>query len=116
MGKLASNIIIGCEESFTIAGEFRRGGYRAFSCDTEPTRGNPDYHFQMDIFKVIKGGWLKTQSGKRVYIKQWDFAIFHPPCTFLANSSSKHLYNGMNKNNGKNIKRWKNMKDGALFF
>lgn len=42
--------------------------------------------------------------------------IAHPPCTFMANSSSKHLYYGMKKENGICPERWRNMRDGALFF
>jgi hypothetical protein len=42
--------------------------------------------------------------------------IAHPPCTFLANSSAKHLYNDMKKENGLNPERWANMAEGAEFF
>lgn len=42
--------------------------------------------------------------------------IAHPPCTFLANSSAKHLYLGMKKENGPNQERLNRLHDGALFF
>jgi hypothetical protein len=42
--------------------------------------------------------------------------IAHPPCTFLANSSSKHLYIDCDKANGRDPQRWANMVDGAAFF
>jgi hypothetical protein len=48
--------------------------------------------------------------------RRWDMMIFHAPCRFLANSSSKHLYLGMNKANGRNPERWRNMEEGAQFF
>lgn len=42
------------------------------SCDLLPT-DKPGPHFQGDVFEAIK-------------MKDWDLAIFHPPCTYLAGS------------------------------
>ena len=42
--------------------------------------------------------------------------IAHPPCTFMANSSAKHLYNDMKKENGRNEDRWSKMRLAASFF
>jgi len=46
----------------------------------------------------------------------WDMIIAHPVCTYLSNSGAKHLYRGMNKKNGINPVRWKNMEYAARFF
>ena len=37
-----SPVLIGCEESQTICKAFRDAGYEAYSCDLQPTRGNPE--------------------------------------------------------------------------
>jgi len=85
-------IILGCEESQAVCKEFRKLGYNAFSCDLLPcSGGHPEWHLQMDIFKAIKGGRLKTQAGNFVTIKKWDQGIFFPPCTHLATSGAKHF-------------------------
>jgi len=82
--------LVGCEESQAVAIELRKLGHEAYSCDLQECSGNnPDFHFQMDVFEAIKGGWLTTQSGKRVYIDKWDLGIFFPDCTFLTISANK---------------------------
>lgn len=83
-------ILIGCEESQAVAIEFRKLGYEAYSCDLQECSGNnPDFHFQMDVFEAIKGGWLITQSGKKVFIEKWGMGIFHPECTRLTVTANK---------------------------
>lgn len=79
---------------------FRGLGHHAWSCDLRPS--DSPYHFQDDVLNILNGGW--------------DLAIFHPPCTYLANSSSKHLYIGGKKENGIDRERWARLRDGALFF
>jgi len=69
-------ILIGCEESGTITNAFREAGFESYSCDTEPTRGNPDWHFQMDVMECIK-----TKG-------PWKLIILHPPCTALSVSGN----------------------------
>jgi hypothetical protein len=69
-------ILIGCEESQTICGAFRRAGFNAFSCDLEPTRGNPKWHFQKNILEIIPE-------------QQWDLIILHPDCTAMAVSGNR---------------------------
>jgi len=64
-------ILIGMEESQTICGEFRKQGFEAYSCDLEPTRGNPDWHYQRDIMEVLP-------------LEYWSLVILHPDCTKLA--------------------------------
>lgn len=68
-------ILIGCEESQTICGEFRKHGYEAFSCDIVETRGNPEWHYQCDIVDIVSS-------------RKWDLIILHPDCTALALSGN----------------------------
>lgn len=87
-------VLIACEESQAVTKAFRALGHDAFSCDILPcSGGHPEWHFQQDIFEVIDKGW--------------DLMIAHPPCTFLAVSGARHLYN---KDKTKNIERWDNQK------
>ena len=75
-------ILIGCEESQTICAEFRKQGFEAYSCDLQETRGNPDWHYQKDIMKVIKS-------------RHWDLIILHPDCTAMAVSGNRWYGKGM---------------------
>jgi hypothetical protein len=88
------NILVACEESQAVTKELRLLGHNAYSCDLLPcSGGHPEWHFNMDIFKVIdnKGGIL--QNNKKVKIKNnWDIMIAHPPCTYLAVSGAKWYY------------------------
>lgn len=52
------------------------GGHDAMSCDLLPTE-SPGPHYVGDLFDVID--------------YPWDLAIFHPPCTHLSVSGSKHF-------------------------
>jgi len=72
------NVLIGCEESGVVRDAFRKLGHNAWSCDILPCSGDPTYHLQMDIFDAIK-------------LKQWDLAIFHPPCTYLTTTGNKWM-------------------------
>jgi hypothetical protein len=64
------NILIGCEESQTICKAFRDKEFNAYSCDLRPTRGNPDWHYHMNIFDCFD-------------MHDWDLIILHPPCTAM---------------------------------
>jgi len=86
------NIIIGCEESQAVASRFRDFGFNAYSCDLLAcSGGHPEYHFQMDIFDVLKCGHLITQSGDAVFIDKWAMAVFFPDCTYLTVTANKWL-------------------------
>lgn len=78
-------ILVGCEESQTITKAFRDAGYEAYSCDLQPTRGNPDWHFQQDIMEVIPS-------------RDWDLIILHPDCTAMAVSGNRWYGRGMPRN------------------
>jgi hypothetical protein len=88
------NVLVACEESQAVTKELRLLGHNAFSCDLLPcSGGHPEWHFNMDVFKVIekKGGLL--QNGNKIKIKgEWDLMIAHPPCTFLAVSGARWYY------------------------
>ena len=69
-------ILIACEESGTVTGEFVRLGFtNVYSCDILPTSGSyPDRHLQCDALELLK--------------MRWDMIIAHPPCTDLAVSGA----------------------------
>jgi len=81
-GDEMKRVLIGCEESGTLTTKFREAGFECYSCDTEPTRGNPEWHYQMDVKECIK------KHGP------WALIILHPPCTSLAVCSNKHYAEG----------------------
>ena len=92
-------ILVACEESQAVTKELRKLGHEAFSCDLLPcSGGHPEWHFKQDVFEVIKQGW--------------DMMIAHPPCTFLAVSGARWLYN---KDGSRNIERYKNQAEALDF-
>jgi len=92
-------ILVACEESQAITKELRKLGHEAYSCDLLPcSGGHPEWHYQQDVFEVINKGW--------------DMMIAHPPCTFLAVSGARWMYN---KDGSVNQERLKNQ-NLALYF
>ncbi len=69
-------MLIACEYSGRVRDAFIRQGHEAMSCDLLPTE-SPGPHYQGDLFDVID--------------YPWDIAIFHPECTHLAVSGSRHF-------------------------
>ena len=69
-------VLIACEYSGVVRDQFLRGGHDAMSCDLLPTEA-PGPHYHGDVFDVID--------------YPWDLAIFHPPCTHLSVSGSRHF-------------------------
>lgn len=93
-------VLIACEESQAITKEFRKLGHEAYSCDLIPcSGGHPEWHIQADALE-------EAYSGK------YDLMVAHPPCTYLAVSGNRWLYN---KDGSKNEQRWENRLK-ALFF
>lgn len=87
------NVLIACEESQTVCAAFRQLGFNAYSCDIVECSGeHPEWHFNVDIFDVIKRKGGVTQSGNLVFVDKWDLMIAHPPCTFLSSSGAKWYY------------------------
>jgi hypothetical protein len=101
-------VLIGCEESGKVRDAFRRLGHEAWSCDlegVEPRGEWPNYHLHGDVRWFLDGPY-----------GPWDLGIFFPPCTYQTNSSAKHLYLGMKKENGPNPERWANLMKKAVSF
>lgn len=98
-------ILIACERSGVLRRAFRKLGHDAWSCDLVPADDGSKYHIQNDAIKV-------AYDIKR----KWDLMVAHPECKFLCNSGAKHLYKDCKKINGKNPKRWRQMRKGAEFY
>ena len=93
-------ILIACEESQAITKSFRKLGFKAYSCDLLPcSGGHPEWHIQGDAIK-------EAYSGK------YDLMIAHPPCTYLAVSGARWLYN---KDGTRNEERYKNQAEALDF-
>tara|TARA_R100001530_G_scaffold55711_2_gene40844 strand:+ start:1222 stop:1860 length:639 start_codon:yes stop_codon:yes gene_type:complete len=93
-------VLIACEESQSITKEFRKLGHEAFSCDLlEASGGHPEWHIQGDALK-------EAYSGK------YDMMIAHPPCTYLAVSGARWMYN---KDGSLNTDRAKKQSDALDF-
>lgn len=93
-------ILVACEESQTITKELRKLGHEAFSCDILPcSGGHPEWHYQEDVFSVIER-------------EHWDMMIAHPPCTYLAVSGARWMYN---KDGSVNQERLKNQNEALEF-
>lgn len=92
-------ILVACEESQAVTKQLRAKGHEAFSCDLLPcSGGHPEWHFQKSVWDVID--------------MRWDMMIAHPPCTYLAVSGARWLYN---KDGSKNEERWKNQAEALDF-
>lgn len=93
-------ILVACEESQAVTKELRKLGHEAYSCDVqECSGGHPKWHIQGDALKTAYGEY-------------WDMMIAHPPCTYLAVSGARWLYN---KDGSRNEDRWQK-KEAALKF
>jgi hypothetical protein len=90
-------ILIACEYSGAVRDSFIKQGHYAMSCDLLPT-DSPGPHYQGSVFDVINDGW--------------DMMIAHPPCTYLAVSGNRWLYN---KDKSRNEERWRNRGEALDF-
>jgi len=100
MFKKRLKVLVACEESQAITKEFRNMGHDAYSCDLLPcSGGHPEWHYQEDVFEVIKK-------------QEWDIMIAHPPCTYLAVSGARWMYN---KDGSVNEERLQNQNDALDF-
>ncbi len=68
-------VLAGCERSGVVREAFRSNGHDAWSVDLVSSDDGSKYHIQADILSVLDN--------------DWDLAIFHPPCTFLAVSGAR---------------------------
>jgi hypothetical protein len=76
VAQMTLRVLIACEYSGVVRDAFNRGGYNAMSCDLLPTEER-GAHYEGNLFDVID--------------YPWDLAIFHPPCTHLSVSGSRHF-------------------------
>ena len=86
-------VLIACEFSGIVREAFARRGHDAWSCDLLPTEQDGN-HIQGDVLQILNDGW--------------DMAIFHPECTYLANSGVRWLH--------ERPERWELLREAAKFF
>lgn len=91
-------ILVACEFSGRVRDAFLAAGQDAISCDLLPSEV-PGPHIRADVREVLHWGW--------------DMMVAHPPCTYLANSGVRWLYN---PDGTKNEDRWENLYKDAAFF
>lgn len=71
-------VLVACEFSARVRDQFRALGHDAWSCDLDPTLGDPTWHIEDDVLSVLDKGW--------------DLMVAFPPCTYLAVSGVRWLY------------------------
>ena len=85
-------ILIACEESGAVTGEFIKLGYtNVFSCDMMKTSGDyPNHHIVGDVVPILNGNCsFKTSDGIEHRIDtEFSLIIAFPPCTHLAVSGA----------------------------
>ena len=86
-------ILVACEFSGRVRDAFNAKGHDAMSCDILPTE-SPGPHYTGDVMDILDD--------------DWDMLIGFPPCTYMANSGARWLYEKPG--------RWQQMEDGANFF
>lgn len=90
---MSLKVLVACEYSGTVRDAFLRKGHDAISCDLLPTE-SPGPHYRGDVRHLLREGW--------------DLMIAHPPCTYLANSGVRWLFEQRD--------RWEKMAEGAGIF
>ncbi len=68
-------------------------GIDAYSCDLQPCEGDPQWHYQCDVFEAI------ARYGP------FGLGIFHPPCTFLSVSGARWCVGDTPKAEARRAKR-----------
>ena len=66
-------VLVGCESSGTVRRAFAARGHDAWSCDLLPAQDGDPKHIVGDVLDALRS-------------RDWDLAILHPPCTYLASS------------------------------
>lgn len=97
-------VLVACEFSGIVRDAFKARGHDAWSADILVSE-RPGLH--------LRG---RVESFLYSPLSHWDLMIAHPPCTFLANRGSKHLYVDGCKKNGRDHRRWVQMREAAEFF
>lgn len=68
-------ILVACEFSGVVTEAFKKKGHSVFSCDLEPTEGDPTTHIRKNVIDILNDGW--------------DMMLAFPPCTHLAVSGAR---------------------------
>jgi hypothetical protein len=90
-------VLIACEYSGAVRDAFIKQGHDAMSCDLLPTDVDGP-HYQGAVTDILNDGW--------------DLMVAHPPCTYLAVSGNRWLYN---KDGSRNEERWDNRREALDF-
>lgn len=91
-------VLVACEESQATCKALRALGHEAYSCDLlKCSGGHPEWHFNCDVFEIIKNKGGVLQNGESVHVDEWDLMIAHPPCTFLSSSGAAWYYHPEDK-------------------
>lgn len=94
-------VLIGGEFTGTIRDAFIARGHDAISCDFKPSIAPGPHHI---------GNWREIEGDG------FNLAIYHPTCTYMANSGAKHLYRNRAKAGGLDWERWTRMGQAAWEF
>jgi hypothetical protein len=98
-------VLVACEFSGIVRDAFIARGHLAMSIDLLPTeRPGPHYTGDVEMFLRHSGPWDSLHF--------FDLMIAHPPCTYLANSGVRWLY----EDGERNEDRWWAMRESARFF
>lgn len=89
-----ARVLVACECSGRVREAFRARGHDAVSCDLLPDEQGSPYHVHGDVVPVLR--------------EPWALVIAHPPCTYLANSGARWLFEKPG--------RWGQLYDGVRFF
>jgi len=90
-------VLVACEYSGVVRDAFISRGHDATSCDLLPT-DTPGPHIQGDVREHLNDGW--------------DLMVAHPPCTYLANSGARWIWDGQKVNE----ERFSALLDAVEFF
>ena len=88
-----ARVLVACEFSGIVRDAFQARGHDAMSCDYLPTE-RPGPHHTGDVLALLG--------------EPWDLVIAHPPCTYLANSGARWLFEKPG--------RWGHLFEGVRFF
>ena len=91
-------VLVACERSGVVRDAFTRRGHQAVSCDLVAS-SKPGPHMIGSVLDHLNDGW--------------DVMVGHPPCTYIANSGVRWLFD---KNGNRMEFRWAQMVKAATFF
>jgi hypothetical protein len=92
-GYVAPRVLVACEMSGRVREAFNKRGFEAWSCDLVDSE-IPGRHYKCDVRDILGLGW--------------DLMIGHPPCTYIANSGVRWLFEKPG--------RWEQLDDACRFF